>query len=529
VTQGSGKRGRSLPPLARFVLIMALVAVVASPYVSAKRAEAQAVPPIVVAPCVTTPVGAATCALVAAALVAAYVFAGNPTTQADLTRFGAAVEDWWRNLGTEERAAVTAKVNGSGDQFLSDFETYQSLGAALAAQTEAGWLLDGPFDVGATPAGYFIERTEDVIIPGGTTVVYEAWARGVEHVPYYPTGNGCQSACHRGYVILQGPADSAGQVRLLGWWHDDPTTQAFTAVTGQFYGGVGVVGAQGGTPYFSTSLTGDQIAAHGGIDFQLQIMSATNQYGGNTMNAGWRIGPLVWEGGLEGNQILQPTMWDVALVAGAAALPALEDGESRTIKIPALPDGYIGATEPNPDVLLEDGTTGPAVGELVGAPAGGSTTDPAWWEGLFSGVTSAIAALAASLVPMVTDMAEIAAWIGNFPGELAEALATALPTIFTPTAEFTPWAPVQAAALASAPACVVAGVSASTSAAFVGSSDAIEIPGFGPYGSMVIDDGNGWLAGLRTLTGIAAWFLFAAFALRTMRALFGSAPGAADD
>jgi len=495
----------------RVFLLVVLLASAALGVREAPRAEAQAVPPIVIAPCVTTPVGATACALVAAALVAAYVFAGNPTGQSDLTRFGAAVEDWWRNLGTEERAAVTAKLNGAGDQFLYDSAIYQSLGAALAAQTDEGWLLDGPFDVGATPAGYFIERTEGVIIPGGTGVVYEAWARGVEHVPYYPTGNGCQSACHRGYVILQGPADSAGQVRLLGWWHDDPTTQAFTAVTGQFYGGVGVVGTQGGTPYFSTSLTGDQIAAHGGIDFQLQIMSATNQYGGNTMNAGWRIGPLVWEGGLTGNQILQPTMWDVALVAGAAALPALEDGESRTIKIPALPDGYIGATEPNPDVLLEDGTTGPAVGELVGAPpTGGSLLDlafQAWWAAQFGGIVTAVGALGTLLTPAVEDIASIAAAVAAWPTTLTDTLTT----LAVPTTTWDPLATRVDAVEVAFPPCVVSGVVGVAGSMFAEGDTSLSIP-FGAYGDIDLTDSFGLFGYVKN---------FSRFIIATTMALYG--------
>jgi len=495
----------------RVFLLAVLLASAALGVREAPRAEAQAVPPVVIAPCVTTPVGATACALVAAALVAAYVFAGNPTTQADLTRFGAAVEDWWRNLGTDERALVTGKVNESGEQFLYDFDTYQSLGAALAAQTEAGFLLDGPTAMGALTGAYVIERVESEPNPNASQLMYEAWARGIQHTPYYPTGVGCQSACHRGYLWVQAPAGAAGAVRLTGWWHDDPTTQAASGGVKNFQGGATEPGAWETTAYFSTSNTGDQIAAHGGIDFRLEFLSATAQYGGSAMDAGWRIGPLVWEGGLTGDQVLQPTMWDVALVAGAAALPALEDGESRTIKIPALPDGYIGATEPNPDVLLEDGTTGPAVGDLVGAPpTGGSLLDlvyQAWWAAQFGGIVTAVGALGTLLTPATTNIASIASAVAAWPTTLTNTLTT----LAVPTTTWDPLATRVDAVEVAFPPCVVSGVVGVAGSMFAEGDTSLSIP-FGAYGEIDLTDSFGLFGYVKN---------FSRFIIATTMALYG--------
>jgi len=505
------QEGATLAPIRSFLLAL-LLAGMALGWVSqvreARQAAAQPLVPggaLVAAGACAGPQAAA-CAALGGAGVAYAVYSDLSSDESTLLALATAVGSWWNGKSEAEQTAYAAQYV-TGYWYLTP-ELMANMSASIGVLGAAGWStgvsVSVPFSTftgnadfirfyEAAPGSGIITHIDSVTIPfpsctGGIGTKF--WKIRL----YAPQGTGFVfDGQVRGY-------DAAGQDVSLGTFGPSGSVDGRTVATGSWVsvGSDTACGTNGWRTGYGRRLQ---------IDFSRIAV-------GTPMDV--HVGPV--EIKYDGTTPLYSIVDTTPLWAGATTL---SEGTTVRVGVPLNADDYIGTTLRNPAVPLVTGETAPAVATTAAAAGGGtSLTDSAqrgWWEGMFAGVSASVRALEAR-VTAISD------WVTEFPAQISAALTTA----FVPAVTLqTRVDALQTGLVVAAPACAVDGIVTNGSAIFDASTTGIAIP-MGPYGSMTIGNDNGWLDAFRTLTGLAAWFVLAAYAVRTVRGFFGSSPGGSE-
>jgi len=505
---GGEVRG-SLAGVRTFLLAVVLTGLAAQ--FAVPRAQAQVPPPVggLVALAGCTGPQAVICAVVVGGLLAYAVHMDLRSDESHLEALATSIGGWWNGLSDEEQVQYGA-LTSTGYLYV----TPGLLEAVAAGMYGAGWtpgVMDYTTGAGTISAAYmqYDEASPSLSVFSQTIISV-----------IIPPPHACVGAAGTKYwrIALTAPAGTAFNFEREHWYFDAAGVKtsggAPTTATIDGRAGTTTTWVEVGTTDGSCGV-GRWRPGYGPI-IQFRFRGA---FAGTPI--GVRVGPqdIKYDSG-------SPNRFRIlSSVPLFQSLGGLASGETVRVGVPANPDDLIGGVR-DPALPLITGEVAVPVAPVAGAVAAGGTslTDSSnrpWWESMFGSITSALGALQAQLSGVALAVQSIGDFVTDFPAQLTAALTT----VFVPTTTLTAaWTAMRADIEAAAPACAVDGVTTAVSSVFNVSSGPLVIP-MGPYGDMTIGNEWGWLDDFRALTGIAAWFLFAAYVIRTVRGFFGSSPG----